>query len=167
MDGRAESDAGHPPRQLLRLEHVADHLLFELVEVERRAHQASSHYDDEPWRAENFTRALPGKRELSLVAVVRDRPVGFLIASRQQHVTHIHRLATDPGQWRTGTASQLLDRFLAEVSGTVTVVCDPRNKPALTLYERAGFRVTGSTPAGKAALAAAGRAVPPRTSAER
>jgi ribosomal protein S18 acetylase RimI-like enzyme len=138
---------------VLRLEHVADHLIPALVEMERRAHQASSHYDDEPWRAENFTRALPGKRELSLVAVVRGRPVGFLIASRQQHRAHIHRLATDPGHRGTGTASQLLARFLAEVPGTVTVVCDPRNKPALSLYERAGFRVTGSTPAGKAALA--------------
>ncbi|WBB61983.1 N-acetyltransferase [Streptomyces sp. WMMC500] len=146
---------------------MADHLIPALVEVERRAHQASSHYDDEPWRAENFTRALPGKQELSLVAVARGSPVGFLIASRQQHGAHIHRLATDPGHWGTGTASQLLDRFLTEVPGTVTVVCDPHNKPALSLYERAGFRVTGSTPAGKAALARPDPARAGRTSAER
>ncbi|MGP3966386.1 GNAT family N-acetyltransferase [Streptomyces sp. 6N223] len=158
MDGRAESAASHPQRQLLRLEQVAHHLLPELVEVERRAHQASSHYDDEPWQAENFTRPLPGKAELSLVALVSGRPVGFLIAARQWHGAHIHRLATDPVHWGTGIASQMLDRLLAGISGSVTLVCDPRNNPALSLYARAGFGVTGSTSAGKVALAGPGRA---------
>lgn len=147
-------------RRLLCLGQVLDHLLDQLVELERRAHQASSDYDDEQWRAENFTRELPGKRELSLVAMAAGKPVGFLVASRQPHGAHVHRLATDPDHWGTGTASRLLDRLLADTAGTVTLACDPRNGPALALYARAGFHATGSTPAGKVAMAAAGRGGP-------
>jgi RimJ/RimL family protein N-acetyltransferase len=158
MHGNVAGGTAHrAERRLLCLGQVIDHLLGQLVELERRAHQASSHYDDEQWQAENFTRELPGKRELSLVAMAAIKPVGFLVASRQPHGTHVHRLATDPDHWGTGTASRMLDRLLTETAGTVTLACDPRNGPALALYARAGFRVTGSTSAGKVTMTAAGR----------
>ncbi|MGW0828106.1 N-acetyltransferase family protein [Streptomyces sp. NPDC002845] len=140
-------------QQLHCLGEVMDELLSPLTELERRVHQKSNYYDDEPWQAENFARELPGKQELSLVATVSGRPVGFVIASRKPDGTHIHRVATDPGHRCTGIASRLLSRVLAQAPGTVTLVCDPRNKPALALYTRAGFHITGTTPDGKLSLA--------------
>ncbi|MGW0751249.1 N-acetyltransferase family protein [Streptomyces sp. NPDC002587] len=133
---------------------MMDELLGSLVELEQRVHEASSYYDDEPWQAENFARHLPGKRELSLVATVRGKPVGFVIASRRPECAHIHRVATDPRHQGTGIASRLLALFLARTPGIVTLICDPRNQPALDLYARAGFRVTGTAPEGKLSLAA-------------
>ncbi|MFD9359179.1 GNAT family N-acetyltransferase [Streptomyces sp. NPDC060031] len=143
-----------PVRDLHRLGDVVDELLARLVELEQRVHRASSHYDTGPWQAENFARQLPGKRELSLVATVRGEPVGFVIASRRPEGAHIHRVATDPRHQGTGIASRLLALLLARRPGIVTLICDPRNQPALDLYARAGFRVTGTTPEGKLSLAA-------------
>ncbi len=126
--------------------------LLALVELERHIHGASAHYDDAPWRLENFARPLPGKAELSLVATMSDGPVGFLIASSSLEGVHVHRLAIDPEHWGTGIAAQLLARLLARSAGRVTINCDPQNAPALALYERAGFRVTETTTAGKLLL---------------
>ncbi|KDN75064.1 hypothetical protein DF19_26265 [Streptomyces olindensis] len=132
---------------------MMDELLVPLVGLEQRVHQASSYYDDEPWQAENFSLDLPGKRELSLVATVAGEPVGFLIASRRPEGVHIHRVAVAPCHRGGGIASGLLGRLLAQAPGLVTLVCDPRNRSALALYARAGFRVTSTTPEGKLFLA--------------
>ncbi|WP_338780277.1 GNAT family N-acetyltransferase [Streptomyces sp. DG1A-41] len=142
-----------PVHELRRFGDVVDELLDELVELEQHAHEASDHYDTGPWQRENFVRDLPGKRELSLVATVSGTPAGFLIASRRPDGAHLHRVATDPRHRRTGVASGLVAAFLARTPGVVTLVCDPANRPALALYTRAGFRVTGTTPEGKLSLA--------------
>lgn len=139
--------------ELHRLGDVADELLGALVELEQRVHRASSHYDTGPWRVENFARDLPGKRELSLVAMASGKPIGFLIASRCPDGAHIHRVATDPRHQGLGIASRLLALLLARASGVVTLICDPHNQSALAVYARAGFRVTGTTPEGKLSLA--------------
>lgn len=150
---KATADARQPAHELHRLGDVLAELLDALVELERHAHEASDHYDTVPWQAENFTRALPGKGELSLVATVSGKPVGFLIASRRPGGAHIHRVATDPRHRRVGIASRLLAVFLAHTPGFVTLVCDPGNRSALALYARVGFRATGTTPDGKLSLA--------------
>ncbi|MET9882026.1 GNAT family N-acetyltransferase [Streptomyces sp. NPDC006430] len=143
-----------PAQELHRLGDVMDELRGPLVDLEQRVYEASSHYDTGPWQAENFARHLPGKRELSLVATVHGKPVGFVIASRRPEGAHIHRVATDPRHQGTGIASRLLAHLLARTPGIVTLICDPRNQPALDLYARAGFRLTGTTPEGKLSLAA-------------
>ena len=132
---------------------MASELLPALAGVELRAFRATADYDDEPWQIENFVRPLPGKTELSLVAMVAGAPVGFLVASRRPEGVHVHRLAVDPGHRREGIAAGLLTRLVAETDGTVTVVCHPDNTPALDLYLRAGFRTVGATEAGKVLLA--------------
>ncbi|MFD7273893.1 GNAT family N-acetyltransferase [Streptomyces mirabilis] len=142
-----------PVHELHCLVDVVDELLDSLVELEQRVQQASDHYDTRPWQAENFARDLPGKRELSLVATVSGKPVGFLIASRRPDGAHIHRVATDPRHQGLGIATRLLALLLARVPGIITLICDACNQPALALYARVGFRVTGTTPEGKLSLA--------------
>ncbi|MGW2555352.1 GNAT family N-acetyltransferase [Streptomyces sp. NPDC001635] len=154
MHSTQGTTAGRQPvHELHRLGDVMGELLDALAELEQRVHEASCHYDTAPWRAENFARDLPGKRELSLVATKSGRPVGFVIVSRRPNGAHIHRVATDPRHQGTGVAFRLLALLLTRVSGTVTLICDPRNQPALALYARAGFRATGTTPEGKLSLA--------------
>ena len=127
--------------------------LRKLVELEKRVHESSTYYDEAPWGEQNFRKSLPGKDELSSVAAINGRPVGFLIASRPVDGIHVHRLAVDPVAQGAGIASLLLARLLASSSGPVTVICDPLNAGALELYRRAGFRNVESTPAGKSLLA--------------
>jgi glycosyltransferase involved in cell wall biosynthesis len=141
----------HGP-EFQRLADLPQESLASLVDLERRVHRARPSYDDEPWERENFTRPLPGKKELSLVAMASGEPIGFLVASRRPDGVHVNRLAVDPDHWGTGVGSQLLARLLTEVSGTVTINCDRRNQPALTLYRRAGFRVRRTEPSGKLLL---------------
>ncbi len=140
---------GQDFQRLADLPHAS---LGSLVHLERRVHRASTHYDDEPWGLENFTRPLPGKKELSLVAMASGEPIGFLVASRRPDGVHVNRLAVDPDHWGTGLGSQLLARLLAQVSGVVTINCDRRNQPALALYLRAGFRVRETASSGKLLL---------------
>ncbi|MFF4228928.1 GNAT family N-acetyltransferase [Streptomyces sp. NPDC001820] len=131
---------------------MTDDSLVALVELERRVQRASAHYDDEPWDLENFRRSLPGKKELSLVAMASGKPVAFLVASSRPDGVHVHRVAVDPDHWGTGIGSWLLARLFAQSSGVVSINCDGRNQPALALYTRAGFRVRETTPAGKLLL---------------
>jgi glycosyltransferase involved in cell wall biosynthesis len=144
--------AGQHGQALCRLADLPDEALGPLIELERRVHRASAHYDDVPWDLENFTRTLPGKEELSLVAMAAGKPIGFLVASSRPTGVHVNRVAVDPDHWGTGIASWLLARLFAQSSGVVTINCDRRNQPALALYSRAGFRVRETTPAGKLLL---------------
>lgn len=153
MHGKAGTvSSGRREPELCRLADLRDDTLGPLVELEQRVHQRSAHYDDSPWALENFLRPLPGKGELSLVATVSGRPVGFLVASRRPDGVHVHRVAVDPDHQGTGIASWMLARLLAQASGVVTINCDPRNRRALALYTCAGFRPTGTTSAGKQLL---------------
>lgn len=130
--------------------------ILQLVELERRVHKSSPHYDDAPWQLRHFAQVLPGKHELSAAAVAGGSAVGFLVASRKPASVHVHRLAVDPDRWGTGIASTLLARLLAQSDHVVTLNCDPQNQRALAFYVRAGFQVTATTPAGKLQLSAEG-----------
>ncbi|MGW7355807.1 GNAT family N-acetyltransferase [Streptomyces sp. NPDC054802] len=153
MHGTAgTASAAHHEQVLCRLGDLPDDALGALVELERLVHEASAHYDDEPWGLENFTRELPGKAELSLVAMAAGKPVGFLIASSRPTGVHVNRVAVHPEHRGTGIASWMLARLFAQSCGVVTINCDPRNGPAIALYTRAGFHVRGTTPVGKVLL---------------
>lgn len=153
MHGTAgTTSAAHHRQVLCRLGDLPDDALGALVELERLVHEAGAHYDDEPWELENFTRELPGKAELSLVAMAAGKPVGFLIASRRPTGVHVNRVAVHPDHRGTGIASWMLARLFVQSCGVVSINCDRQNGPALALYTRAGFHVRGTTPAGKLLL---------------
>ncbi len=154
--GGAVGPAGAAPElALVPLSELSGMQLAKLVSLEERAQRSAPHYDDAPWTLENVTRVLPGKDELSLAATVAGDPIGFLVASRRPDGVHVHRVAVDTDGWGDGIASALLAQVLSRASGTVTLVCDPRNTPAINLYRRAGFRITGTTRTGKLTLSTA------------
>jgi ribosomal protein S18 acetylase RimI-like enzyme len=75
-------------------------------------------------------------------------PVPFLAAlayERRGDVVDIHRLVVDPGAFRRGHASRLIDAVLErEADASRAVVATAlANAPALRLYERHGFHRAG------------------------
>lgn len=128
--------------------------VMQLVAIEEAAFIASDHYDDQPWDATNFEIQLPGKDELSLVAVSSGEPIAFLIASTIHGDPHIHRLAVLPSCARRGIGTHLLATFLDRAGASVSVSCDARNSEALSLYLSAGFSQAGINPDGKVLLRA-------------
>jgi ribosomal protein S18 acetylase RimI-like enzyme len=81
-----------------------------------------------------------------LGAVAAGGPVGFLAWTRTSGgELDVDRLCVDPGWFRRGVARGLLDHLLrAEPAGDVLVSTGAANAPALALYRRAGFTVTGT-----------------------
>ncbi|MFE5549769.1 GNAT family N-acetyltransferase [Streptomyces sp. NPDC056534] len=80
-----------------------------------------------------------------LGAVTTEGTVAAFVAWRTdtgQHVTNIDRVCVDPAWFRRGLASCLLDHLLAKGTsrGEVRVSTGAGNLPAVTLYERLGFR---------------------------
>lgn len=74
-----------------------------IIDLDRRTFEEMGHdFSDQPWNEENFRFELPGKADLSFVAVGEDEFVGFFIASeRVPGEAHGHRIVLEP-RWRTG-----------------------------------------------------------------
>jgi ribosomal protein S18 acetylase RimI-like enzyme len=79
--------------------------------------------------------ALPGAGTGRLLGAVSYR--------REGDTVDIHRLVVDPGAFRRGIATALLDALEAREAGARrwTVGTGAGNEPALALYRRRGFRV--------------------------
>lgn len=74
-------------------------------------------------------------------------PVAFLAWRRTDAgEVDVDRLCVDPGWFRLGLATELLTHLLAsEPHGDVLVSTGAANAPALALYQRVGFRQTGTS----------------------
>ena len=72
--------------------------------------------------------------------------VGVLSTEERGDLTEIGRLAVSPSHFRRGVATKLIAHALAMAGpdATVRVSTGAANAPALALYERFGFRPTGS-----------------------
>jgi ribosomal protein S18 acetylase RimI-like enzyme len=70
--------------------------------------------------------------------------VGAVSFKREGGTVDIHRLVVDPGAFRAGIATALLDALEEREVGAAhwTVGTGAANVPARTLYERRGFAVT-------------------------
>jgi GNAT superfamily N-acetyltransferase len=92
---------------------------------------------------------LPGKFQLSRVALRHAIPIGYLIGSRcDGKWGHIHRFMVSLSFQRKGVASRLLDRFedvcLAVGIAELTLESSVTRDAANAFYERTGFtRVSG------------------------
>ena len=87
---------------------------------------------------------LRATRETFLGARRGGRLVGAISFKRAGGTVDIHRLVVDPGAFRGGVATALLDALEAREAGAThwTVGTGAANAPARTLYERRGFEPT-------------------------
>ena len=102
-----------------------------------------------PWTREMYLSELE-HREVSRVYLARDavgEAIGFCSCWQILDEVHINNLAVIPERRRSGVASALLTRVLADGSSRgahrATLEVRRSNHAALALYERFGFLVTG------------------------
>ena len=102
-----------------------------------------------PWSRQMYLAELENKG-VSFLYVARDEQrvaVGFCSCWLVLDELHINNLAVEPAHRRAGAASALLNRVLADgvAHGARRATLEVRrsNDPALRLYERFGFSVTG------------------------
>lgn len=86
--------------------------------------------------------------ELIWVAIVGDRPVGYISWWAPQNF--VHHLFVDPHFTRRGIGSALLQSCLAQVDRPVSLKCVQRNASAIAFYVSQGWRIasTGHSPEG-------------------
>jgi ribosomal-protein-alanine N-acetyltransferase len=103
-----------------------------------------------PWHRSFFLYDLNHPNSPSLVARVKGRVVGYLIAWREGRRFHIANLAVAPNFRRQKVASSLLDEAYktAQELGAVRIYLEVRvsNQPAIRLYEKFGFKFTQRRP---------------------
>lgn len=102
-----------------------------------------------PWTREMYLSELE-HRDVSRVYLARDavgEAIGFCSCWQILDEVHINNLAVIPERRRSGVASALLSRVLADGAGRgahrATLEVRRSNHAALGLYERFGFLVTG------------------------
>lgn len=124
------------PLQIRRLTYSD---LPQVIAVERRAFST-------PWSLAMFVLELSKPSGICLAATREERVVGYLVCSRYDVVWHVMNVAVDDRLRRDGVASALMQRLfsLADRPGEqYTLEVRNSNHPAITLYERLGFRSAG------------------------
>jgi len=126
----------HAPLDIRRLTY-AD--LPQLIAIERRAFPR-------PWSMAMFVLELSKQGGVCLAALRGEEMLGYLVCSRYDTVWHIMNIAVDPDHRRVGIATELLAELFRRVDGAgarFTLEVRESNLPAITLYERYGFRAAG------------------------
>jgi [ribosomal protein S18]-alanine N-acetyltransferase len=126
--------------------------LPQVIAIERRAFPT-------PWSLAMFVLELSKPSGVCLAAFVpggddgasdgrgrSERVAGYLICARYADVWHLMNVAVDPALRRRGIASALLEKMLerAGPDESYTLEVRPSNTVAIALYERFGFRASGT-----------------------
>jgi ribosomal-protein-alanine N-acetyltransferase len=113
--------------------------LPQVMAIERRSFPT-------PWSLAMFVLELSKPSGVCLAAVDDGHLVGYLVCSRYADVWHLMNVAIDPPARRQGIATALLEEMFARTGAdeSFTLEVRPSNDPALALYERFGFRSTGT-----------------------
>jgi [ribosomal protein S18]-alanine N-acetyltransferase len=123
----------------IRLRRLAYSDLPSVLAIERRSFQT-------PWSLAMFVLELSKPSGICLAAVRDDRLIGYLVCSRYADVWHLMNIAVDPALRRRGIATALLEKMLerAGPDEAYTLEVRPSNTVAIALYERFGFRASGT-----------------------
>jgi [ribosomal protein S18]-alanine N-acetyltransferase len=115
--------------------------LPQVIAVERRAFPT-------PWSLAMFVLELSKPSGVCLAAMDAEAGtlVGYLICSRYDLVWHLMNIAVDPACRRRGIARAMLEELLERAGQGEQYTLEVRtsNAPAITLYERFGFRPAGT-----------------------
>ena len=113
--------------------------LPQVISIERRAFPT-------PWSLAMFVLELSKPSGVCLAAIEDRRVVGYLICSRYADVWHLMNIAIDPPMRRRGIATALLEEMIARAGNdaSYTLEVRPSNSTAIALYERFGFRPSGT-----------------------
>jgi ribosomal-protein-alanine N-acetyltransferase len=112
-----------------------------VISIERRSFPT-------PWSLAMFVLELSKPSGICLAATVEDELVGYLVCSRYDQVWHLMNVAVAPERRRSGIARRLIGKLVDEAGGDLPFTLEVRvsNRPAITMYERLGFRSAGVRP---------------------
>ena len=112
------------------------------------AMSADSTWDD--WDRSNLLSERPGKWDLSLLATIAGRPVGWAIASRTGGGgLHLHHIVVDPAHRSEDIGSRLVSALASSAApGRMTLKVHPDNSAAARFYKRLGFVEEGMSSSG-------------------
>ncbi|MDX6609797.1 MAG: [ribosomal protein S18]-alanine N-acetyltransferase [Solirubrobacterales bacterium] len=112
-----------------------------VISIERRSFPT-------PWSLAMFVLELSKPSGICLAATEGDDLLGYLVCSRYDQVWHLMNVAVAPEHRRRGVARQLIAKLVEEGGGSLPFTLEVRvsNQPAITMYERLGFRSAGVRP---------------------
>jgi [ribosomal protein S18]-alanine N-acetyltransferase len=113
--------------------------LPQVIAIERRAFPT-------PWSLGMFVLELSKPSGICLAAVGDGQLVGYLVCARYADVWHLMNIAVDPPSRRQGVATALLEQMVQRAGhdASYTLEVRPSNATAIALYERFGFRSSGT-----------------------
>lgn len=123
----------------------------EAVDSDAAAHLAAIHAASftHGWCEEEFESLLSDRASIAdgLYIGKQARPCGFILSRRVLDEAEILSIAIDPSHRQRGLSYQLLHRHRETLEHlgirTLHLEVDENNKPAIALYSRAGFEITG------------------------
>ena len=127
--------------QIISYEGKALECIDELVQLD-----AICFDENETWTEKNFMLDLPQKGQLSKLAILNNKLIGYVICSSylNQKTCHIHRLALYPDYRKSGIARKLCEESFKECLNLgitrITVETPNSNIPAKIFYTKFGFR---------------------------
>ncbi len=132
------SGEGDGPVEIRRLSY-AD--LPNVISIERRSFPS-------PWSLAMFLSELSRADSVCLAATAGEQLVGYLICSRYDRVWHLNNVAVAPTSRGRGIGTRLVESMFGAVGERLpfTLEVRPSNLPAITVYERLGFRSAGLRP---------------------
>ena len=110
-----------------------------VIAIERKAFPT-------PWSLAMFVLELSKPSGVCLAALRDERLAGYLVCARHDTVWHLMNVAVDPEQQRSGVATALVRRLLAQIGDAdaqLTLEVRRSNTTAIRLYETFGFRSAG------------------------
>jgi ribosomal-protein-alanine N-acetyltransferase len=109
-----------------------------VLALERRSFPA-------PWSLAMFVLELSKPSGVCLAAETETGLVGYLVCSRYADIWHLMNVAVDAEQRRRGIAGALVERLLDEAGRDQRYTLEVRisNGPAISMYEKLGFRAAG------------------------
>ena len=95
----------------------------------------------EKWDLNNFSLELPDKWELSFLAHVEGKVVGYMICSKKENTTHIHRIAVCKECQRMNAGNSLIETLENYIGSgkKITLKVKKFNLAAIKFYEKNEF----------------------------